>query len=343
MFRQSSQLTQEIERFTNQNWDFNTLKSFKESLIGDQDNLFFNLAIGLIYKRMGKNEEAYDLLNKLVEKYPENASALVNFGNINLILGDNQSALSLYRRAIKIEPGNAEAYYDMSLALSSLIKLEEADQAFNKAYELDPKKIQKFLNLKISDKGEPLDQIPTMNISDKNKIYSNLSSDDYKMFLNFFLVPGMMSGLVPIFIYIIVIAFIVALYRVFPMKLSDICDECGSIINRRAGCTLCISLLLPHNRVDQEKREKGVVKIWKNSINKKIIPFGLNLILPGGAAVYENRDIVGFSMIFLSFAIIGTICLSFFYAALPFPSSFLIFTYLIFYFISNLILFFRRF
>jgi tetratricopeptide (TPR) repeat protein len=82
--------------------------------------------------------KAENILKEVLEKNPNDASALDLLGNLLFMKGDIQKSLELYNKAILIAPKYAHTYYDRG---SLYLNLEEYDKALKdmyKAVELDP-------------------------------------------------------------------------------------------------------------------------------------------------------------------------------------------------------------
>lgn len=82
--------------------------------------------------------KAENILKDVLEKNPNDASALDLLGNLYFMKGDIKKSLELYNKAILIAPKYAHTYYDRG---SLYLNLEEYDKALKdryKAVELDP-------------------------------------------------------------------------------------------------------------------------------------------------------------------------------------------------------------
>jgi tetratricopeptide (TPR) repeat protein len=83
----------------------------------------------------GKYEEAIPLLNKAIEKDPENIYALINRGVDKSILGDFQSAIDDYTVVIEIDSDNALAFLNRGKNKKRLEDYQGAIEDFDKAIE----------------------------------------------------------------------------------------------------------------------------------------------------------------------------------------------------------------
>ena len=83
----------------------------------------------------GKYEEAIPLLDKAIEKDPENIYALINRGVDKSILGDFQSAIDDYTVVIEIDSDNALAFLNRGKNKKRLEDYQGAIEDFDKAIE----------------------------------------------------------------------------------------------------------------------------------------------------------------------------------------------------------------
>jgi tetratricopeptide (TPR) repeat protein len=82
--------------------------------------------------------KAENILKDVLEKNPNDPSALDLLGNLHFMKGNIKKSLELYNKAISVAPKYAHTYYDRG---SLYLNLEEYDKALKdmyKAVELDP-------------------------------------------------------------------------------------------------------------------------------------------------------------------------------------------------------------
>ena len=82
--------------------------------------------------------KAENILKDVLEKNPNDASALDLLGNIYFMKGDIQKSLELYNKAISIAPKYAHTYYDRGSLYLNLENYDKALKDMYKAVELDP-------------------------------------------------------------------------------------------------------------------------------------------------------------------------------------------------------------
>ena len=86
-------------------------------------------------------------LQKAVEANPTFVEALSDLGALYAKVGDAEAAVTELQRAIEIAPGNATLQLHLGNGLRGLQRYREADQAYKKALELDPRMAEVHYNL----------------------------------------------------------------------------------------------------------------------------------------------------------------------------------------------------
>ncbi|UCD17661.1 MAG: tetratricopeptide repeat protein, partial [Candidatus Zixiibacteriota bacterium] len=77
-------------------------------------------------------------LNFAVEMEPENITALMQYGLVNMVLGRNEPALEAYQKLAELEPYQKEHWISIGDCLLRLEKFTEAIDPYEKAVEVDP-------------------------------------------------------------------------------------------------------------------------------------------------------------------------------------------------------------
>lgn len=85
------------------------------------------MGLGLAYLERGDEAEAVGSLERAARLEPGNPTPLIERGKLELRRGRFESAISFFRRALEIED-DAEAHYQISLALTRLGRLSEAQR-----------------------------------------------------------------------------------------------------------------------------------------------------------------------------------------------------------------------
>jgi len=100
----------------------------------------------LALQRLGRFDEALELLNKLVSLVPEDAGSYYLRGNLLSAMNRLKSALESYNTALTLNPADADALKNRGTILLRLWRLEEAVASFNSAIALRPDYAEAFNN-----------------------------------------------------------------------------------------------------------------------------------------------------------------------------------------------------
>jgi tetratricopeptide (TPR) repeat protein len=84
--------------------------------------------LGAICLQTGREGEAIQLLNRLLEIRPHSCEVHNNVGVVLGTVGRLLEAEASYRRAINLRPGYADAYHNLANTLKKLARLDEAEQ-----------------------------------------------------------------------------------------------------------------------------------------------------------------------------------------------------------------------
>lgn len=131
----------------------------------------------------GKLNEAENILTKLVNSQPKNATAIHLLGVVLFAKGNIEAAIKLIKQAIEISPKSDEFYSNIAEMLRKNKQIEEAIKYGEKAVELAPKSASALSNLGLAyydnkefDKAEEL-QKKAFKISNKSiSALNNLGS-----------------------------------------------------------------------------------------------------------------------------------------------------------------------
>lgn len=72
-----------------------------------------------MYYRMGKKDKYKELMEKVVEKDPNNPTIYYNLGVSSFEIGDNETAIEYYKKALEIDPKLADARLNIAAAILS--------------------------------------------------------------------------------------------------------------------------------------------------------------------------------------------------------------------------------
>jgi protein O-GlcNAc transferase len=108
-------------------------------------NVFYLL--GLALQKQDKQEEAIQIFENFLEKYPSHAEPYFILACLLDEQGRLAEAISHYKNAIELFPNFAEAHNNLGLAFKSLGRIEEAHACYSRALEIAPDSIDARLNL----------------------------------------------------------------------------------------------------------------------------------------------------------------------------------------------------
>ncbi|WP_044212058.1 tetratricopeptide repeat protein [Flammeovirga sp. OC4] len=122
-------------------------KMFYKALEVSDNNELINLCIADCYSKLGKNKNQRQVLETVIEKNPNNVTALNNLGFLHLNNNEYQQALLILNKAIKLDPNYAFAYNNRGYAQLKIGAFDESFKDISKSIELDPNNSYAFRNL----------------------------------------------------------------------------------------------------------------------------------------------------------------------------------------------------
>ena len=96
------------------------------------------LQLGIQHLDAGQLQEAENIFQQILNKYPNQPVALHMMGLIAHQVGKNDAAVDFMTRSIEVKPDYTEAYNNMGAALQLLGRSEQAIASYNKALALSP-------------------------------------------------------------------------------------------------------------------------------------------------------------------------------------------------------------
>ena len=97
----------------------------------------------------GREKEALELYQELVQEDPTSVRALNNLGVLQDEMGDAEGAVATLRAAKAIQPTNQEILGNLGAALGTLGRYRDAEKELRSAFRLDPSNLQVRANLGI--------------------------------------------------------------------------------------------------------------------------------------------------------------------------------------------------
>jgi tetratricopeptide (TPR) repeat protein len=102
------------------------------------------------YRKTGENDKALKDIDKYIEIYPENRTALSLAGKIEAISGDNLKALDFFTQNLKLHPNDPECYIDRANSYFVSKSWDLAINDYSMSLDLKPGNSDVWLNKGIS-------------------------------------------------------------------------------------------------------------------------------------------------------------------------------------------------
>ena len=129
-------------------WDESRLESFyQRSMERDPENYVAVHNLGMLYSRLGRNEDALECFRQAHGLKPERFMAAFNGANALLKLGRYQQAIDLYIDAAQREPDNPAPWHSAGVAHVRMGNLRGAYRAFRRAVVVDAGYLASWANL----------------------------------------------------------------------------------------------------------------------------------------------------------------------------------------------------
>lgn len=128
-----------VEAFESKNYE-EAIDSFKRSVELNPSNLEFQYYIGITNAALGREKEALEIFEVIVDKDPVNfLKAFFDIAALHSKQKAFQKALQALGRAEGIDPKNPRIYLEKGYLYKNLKNYEQAIESFNRAKEVDPK------------------------------------------------------------------------------------------------------------------------------------------------------------------------------------------------------------
>ena len=98
-----------------------------------------------VHRSLNQWELARALYRQVLEKEPDNTSALINLGAYAFLKGDFNGAIQSFQKAAAVDPRSAAAQYDLSQAYSGSYMFDEQKAALDKAQEIDVARVNVWM------------------------------------------------------------------------------------------------------------------------------------------------------------------------------------------------------
>ena len=113
----------------------------------DRDAPRPRLMLAYALSQAGARDEAIRVLRRLIERFPSNADAWFNLGNLLRADRDFEQAAHAFRRAGALQPGNENPQINLGLALVQRGSFDEAEVAIRQALVRFPNEPDLLVNL----------------------------------------------------------------------------------------------------------------------------------------------------------------------------------------------------
>jgi tetratricopeptide (TPR) repeat protein len=117
------------------------LKKMQE-LQPDNTLVSYNLAVS--YQNIQQFGQALDLLNGIIDRFPDETNFYLARANLYVLKGDNTAAKADYDKAVSVEPDNYECYLERGYFLKNTSSSDKGKDNFDKAIVLLGDKIKKY-------------------------------------------------------------------------------------------------------------------------------------------------------------------------------------------------------
>lgn len=111
---------------------------FKSALQLDPNQARAHYKLAHAYFGAGKPRDGFWELRETVRLDPSNHEARIEFSRLAILAGEAEEALKQMQSLIAEDPSNVTAHLLLGQAYENLERIDEANEAFKKAYEVDP-------------------------------------------------------------------------------------------------------------------------------------------------------------------------------------------------------------
>ena len=104
------------------------------------DSLFnmSRLNLGVLYNRLGRNEDALRMYNEVIEIEPTYGPAHYSLGLLYAEMNRLDKTVEYLKQAIVLSPENLRAHYNLGLALQNIDRSGEAEEVYLNALKVAP-------------------------------------------------------------------------------------------------------------------------------------------------------------------------------------------------------------
>src|SRR5574338_279325 len=139
IYNSSKQITKTCEEALEKGRFHEALSGFIDPLLSEgKESLLLFRYKGIFLALVGKNEEALQFFDKVLEKDPNDFVSLDNKASVLFNLGMFKEAIEWYTKELEINPEHEGALYNKGLALDILGEYDNEIESYDKALEINP-------------------------------------------------------------------------------------------------------------------------------------------------------------------------------------------------------------
>lgn len=179
----NGQKTKEAVSLYNQNKLKEAIAIFEELEKDEPNNKDIASYMGVIYKALGRYEQAVKTYNKAIALDRFNDQNYNNMGNLLKLLGKNKDALKMFFLAIKLNPLNFNAFNNVGILYETIGENEKAISSYKEAIRINPNFSKAVNNIgvvlykqKKYDESASIFQIALDIDPDYTEVYSNMGA-----------------------------------------------------------------------------------------------------------------------------------------------------------------------
>jgi tetratricopeptide (TPR) repeat protein len=286
-----------------------TLRQLKQVVAAHDDDTELHLLLGTAYARGDLLSEAFDEYQRVLDREPSNAVALVDAGNVYFRLAEFAQAVNNYKKAAQAAPELVSAHWNMYLAQNELLHFAEADASLARARVLDPALSGQLLARKKDENGGVLLLEEPASLGRLKSILrsgARFSAEQVHALAN----PlSLASAIALVFSLLLSIGGAEASSQACVRCGRAHCERCRVDLGASGCCARCVHLFFKKEGITAEMRSEGLTRLRRRDRATSTVRRALSLLLPGSGQILAGRIGVGFPVM------IGWVCALIFIAA----------------------------
>jgi hypothetical protein len=260
-----------------------------------------NLALGILYQRMGDYANASDHFYKAISVNPADPKGYINLGNVHFLQESHDKALEGYRKAESINPRDAVCQHALAQAYIKTLLMKEASKSLQASSALG------LARVKATYATDALDYVRVFPKTLSNGelwrmafVEGNGSTDDllHEMLASMIRVPRVAAAWI---LLLALVAAVVLALVVHPSRLTFQCSNCGQLTcekccNSDREVILCQDCARKVAGVTSEKVTDALLRQRRQSVvvNRRRASRFVTMLLPGMRDISYGRISRGF-------------------------------------------------